>query len=140
MKISSSTSNKKVVMSIPLLLAVVSASSAIASFSMSGHALLPAAYAATTTTDNNHNSSNKDHSHNQDKVKVNCNDLAVVLVALRLSANHLSDNERGSVDETLNEAEVAPDLAFILNHNFVDLLHKVQQQCPNERDILDLAR
>jgi hypothetical protein len=120
-------SNKKVVLSIPLLLAVVSASTVAVVVSATGHTILSAAYAAT------------------DKVKVNCNDLAVMLVALRFSANNLSPDERASVDSSLSEPDdngnaVAPDLQSILDHNLVDLIHKAQQQCPNERDILDLAR
>jgi hypothetical protein len=124
-------SNKKVVMSIPLLLAIVSAS-AVASFSMSGQSLLPSAYAA-AATDNNHNNNNKDTSHKQDKVKVNCNDLAVVLVALKFSADNLSKDERDNVDSSLNEGQVSSDLQFILDHNLVDLLHKAQQSCGDKQ-------
>ena len=119
----SSSSNKEGVMSIPLILAVVSASSAVASFSMAGHALLPAAYAGAATTENSHNNNNKDHSHKQDKVKVDCNYLAVVLVALRFSVDDLSEDERVNVDSSLNEGEVPSDLQLILDHNLADLLH-----------------
>ena len=117
----SSSSNKKGVISIPLILAVVSASSAVASFSMAGHALLPAAYAGAATTEDSHNN-NKDHSHKQDKVKVDCNYLAVVLVALRFSVDNLSEDERVNVDSSLNEGEVPSDLQLILDHNLADLL------------------
>ena len=58
---------------------------------------------------------------------------------MRFSANNLSEDERDNVDGSLEEGEVAPDLQFILDHNLVDLIHKAQQQCPDERDILDLA-
>lgn len=96
------------------------------------------AYAASNSDDNN---DNKDHSRTQDKVKVDCNDIAVVLVALRFSADNLSEDERDDVDASLNEGEVASDLQFILDHNLVDLLRKVQQKCDDEQiqEILDFV-
>ena len=76
-------SNKKVVMSIPLLIAVISASTITAVASMRGQSLLQSAFAVTDHGNNN----NGNHSHKQDKVKVDCDDLVVVLIALRFSAN-----------------------------------------------------
>jgi hypothetical protein len=124
--------NKKVVMSIPLLLAVVSAS-AIASIAITGK--MPLAYAA-SSVDN----SNKDNIHKQDKVKVDCNDLVVVLAALHFSADRLSQNDRASVDATLEEAGIAPDLQSILDNNFQDLIQKAKQNCNDKQlqEILDL--
>ena len=119
-------------MSIPLLLAVVSAS-AIASIAITGK--MPLAYAA-SSVDN----SNKDNSHKQDKVKVDCNDLVVVLAALHFSADRLSENDRASVDATLEEAGIAPDLQSILDNNFQDLIQKAKQNCNDKQlqEILDL--
>ena len=91
---------------------------------------------AAKTTENSHTNKNKDHSHKQDKVKVDCNDLALVLVILRFSADNLSEDERLNVNSSLNEGEVSSDLQLILDRNLADLLYVENTTASTIVDIL----
>jgi hypothetical protein len=73
--------------------------------------------------------------NNNDTVQLNCLDIALVLAVLDFSIE-LGDKE--SVDETLKESEIAPDLESVYG-NLDSVLDTVQAKCPNEQDILQYS-
>jgi hypothetical protein len=70
-----------------------------------------------------------------DTVQVNCLDIALVLAVLDFSIE-LGDKE--SVDETLEESKIAPDLESVYT-NLDNILDTVQAKCPNEQNILQYS-
>jgi hypothetical protein len=70
-----------------------------------------------------------------DTVQLNCLDIALVLAVLDFS---IELGARESVDETLEESEIAPDLESVYT-NLDIVLDTVQAKCPNEQDILRYA-
>jgi hypothetical protein len=73
--------------------------------------------------------------NNTNTVQVNCSDIALVLAVLDFSIE-LGDKE--SIDETLKESEIAPDLESVYS-NLDSVLDTVQAKCPNEQDILQYS-
>jgi hypothetical protein len=65
----------------------------------------------------------------------NCLDIALVLTILDFS-KELGNKE--SVDETLKESEIAPDLESVYT-NLESVSETVQTKCPNEQDILQYS-
>ena len=68
-------------------------------------------------------------------VQLSCFDVVLVLAVLDFSIE-LGDKE--SVDETLEESEIAPDLESVYS-NLENVLDTVRNECPNEQDILQYA-
>jgi hypothetical protein len=81
---------------------------------------------------------NNDHHDNDDKVKLDCLDAALVLVTLDFALDLGGEDLKGSISGTLEEAEIAPDLQSIVS-NFEDALDDVEDKCEadNVQDILD---
>jgi hypothetical protein len=73
--------------------------------------------------------------NSDDTVQVNCLDIALVLAVLDFSIE-LGDKE--SVDETLEESKIAPDLESVYT-NLDNILDTVQAKCPNEQNILQYS-
>jgi hypothetical protein len=72
---------------------------------------------------------------NDNTVRLSCFDVAIVLAVLDFSIE-LGDRE--SIDETLEESEIAPDLISVYT-NLNNILDKVRDECHNEQDILQYA-
>jgi hypothetical protein len=73
--------------------------------------------------------------NNDNTVQLNCLDIALVLAVLDFSIE-LGDKQ--SVDETLKESEIAPDLESVYS-NLDSVLDTIQAKCPIEQDILQYS-
>ena len=76
-----------------------------------------------------------DSQSDDNTAQLSCFDIALVLAVLDFSIE-LGDKE--SVDETLEESEIAPDLVSVYA-NLNSVLDRVRNECPRELDILQYA-
>ena len=63
-----------------------------------------------------------------DKVKVNCKDVAFALVTLELALGDLDEEGQNTLEDELQEGEIASNVNE-LNDNFQNVLDKVNDKC-----------
>jgi hypothetical protein len=63
-----------------------------------------------------------------DKVKVDCDDVAMALATLWLAVGDLDDDGRDTLDDELQEGEIANDVEEIAD-NFQNVIDKVDDKC-----------
>jgi hypothetical protein len=66
--------------------------------------------------------------NNNDKVKVNCKDVALALVTLKLALGDLDEEGQNTLEDELQEGEIANNVDE-LNDNFQNVLDKVNDKC-----------
>ena len=74
-------------------------------------------------------------SDNDNTVRISCLDIALVLAVLDFS---IELGDRDSVDETLKESNIAPNL-ISLYPNLEKVLDTARANCPGEKDILQYS-
>ena len=71
-----------------------------------------------------------DKHKNNDKVKLNCIDVGIALATLSLAYGQLDKEGKESVDDSLEEGEIAPNVDAIRD-NLQNVLHTVKDKCGN---------
>jgi hypothetical protein len=71
-----------------------------------------------------------DKHKNNDKAKVECNDVGIALATLSLAYANLDEQGKGNVDDSLEEGEIAPNVDAIRD-NLQSVLHTVEYKCGN---------
>jgi len=84
-------------------------------------------FAIPVFAEKNDNNDNHDDNNN-DKVKVNCKDVAFALVTLELALGDLDEEGADTLDDELQEGEIANDVDE-LNDNFQNVLDEVNDEC-----------
>jgi hypothetical protein len=69
-------------------------------------------------------------SGDSDKVKVDCDDAAMALATLWLAVGDLDDDGRDTLDDELQEGEIANNVEEIAD-NFQNVIDKVDDKCDN---------